>query len=553
MNINKFLFTGFIFSSIILISCGNSNNNDAILKKMACTFTFRFKSTYEVGEKFTSTGIIVKDENSKEELKDYTFSIEEDYEFKEKNDNFVVQILKENYVPYEFSLVIKEKEEIFEDTNEINLSLYNINDFHGSFSQSISTNEMGMSTLGEFLINQKEKNPYTLITSSGDMWQGGIESNKTKGNIISEAMNIIGFDAMAIGNHEFDWDEEAIIKNVEIMDFPLLNSNIFYKNSSTRPDYLTPSTLINKGNLKIGLIGSIAKSCEDDILKSVVDKFTFNFPKDYYLTESNKLREAGADIIILLAHDGNFDTYYNATETSSTFNKPYADVVFLGHDHNEKSKSKNNVPLVEAYSNGRSIANVELKLEKNEDVWSVSSSSTKFYSLNIGVSEDLKNSDIDNLVEKYKEVIGDVSRVICTFSKSYNRYGFLDLVNAAIIEYINGETSKSDIKVQAAIHNYSGIRVNEVGPGEFTYEDLIKACPFSNNITAIKVNEMSYESLLNQYPSVEITKFDTSLGYAWIGTINYVSEQLEPLDTRSYPPYIAEVVESYLTQHDGEF
>ena len=261
MNINKFFLSAFISSSFLITSCDNSN----IIKEMECTFTFRFKSKYEVGEAFSTSGIIVKDKSSKEELKNYTFSINEGYVFEEPNEDFKITISKGNYLNYEFSVCVV-GEGIIDEENKKTLSFYNLNDFHGSFMQNISTSEMGMSSIGQFLLNQKKKNPNTFITSSGDMWQGGIESNKTKGNIITDAMNIIGFDAMSIGNHEFDWDEDAIIKNVEMMNFPFLNSNIFYADSNLRPNYFTPSTLIERNNIKVGFIGTISKSCEDDIL-----------------------------------------------------------------------------------------------------------------------------------------------------------------------------------------------------------------------------------------------------------------------------------------------
>ena len=421
--------------------------------------------------------------------------------------------------------------------------------------QNISTSEMGMSSIGQFLLNQKKKNPNTFITSSGDMWQGGIESNKTKGNIITDAMNIIGFDAMSIGNHEFDWDEDAIIKNVEMMNFPFLNSNIFYADSNLRPNYFTPSTLIERNNIKVGFIGTISKSCEDDILYSVVKKFKFDYPREYYINESDKLRESGADIIVILAHDGNETTYKDATSISPTYNKPYADLVFLGHDHREKSYTFNNVPLVEAYSNGKSIANINLNIEKSENSWKVVSHEVMFHNLSTTVSETLSNSDIESLLDKYYEVIGDVNRVICTFKNTYDRYGFINIVNQGIIDYINGEKSLSDVKVTAAVHNYSGIRVNEVQKGDFTYQDLIKACPFSNNIYAMKVNKTQYEDLLNKHPYYEAEDFDSSLGYAWVGTISYVSEPLldSLLDYRSFPLYIYEIMEDYLIEHNGEF
>ena len=550
MNINKFFISAFISSSFLITSCDNSN----VIKEMECTFTFRFKSKYEVGEVFSTSGIIVKDKSSKEELKNYTFSIDEGYVFTEPNEDFKITISKENYLNYEFSVCVV-GESIKEDENKKTLSFYNLNDFHGSFKQNISTSEMGMSSIGQFLLNQKKKNPNTFITSSGDMWQGGIESNKTKGNIITDAMNIIGFDAMSIGNHEFDWDEDAIIKNVEMMNFPFLNSNIFYADSNLRPIYFAPSTLIERNDVKVGFIGTISKSCEDDILYSVVKKFKFEYPREYYINESNKLRESGADIIVILAHDGNEATYKDATSISPTYNKPYADLVFLGHDHREKSYTFNNVPLVEAYSNGKSIANINLNIEKSENSWKVVSHEVMFHNLSTTVSETLSNSDIESLIDKYYEVIGDVNRVSCTVRNTYDRYGFINIVNQAIIDYINGEKSLSDVKVTAAVHNYAGIRVNEVQKGDFTYQDLIKACPFSNNIYAMKVNKSQYEDLLNKHPYYEAVDFDSSLGYAWVGTISYVSEPLldSLLDYRSFPLYIYEIMEDYLIEHNGEF
>ena len=72
MNINKFFLSAFISSSFLITSCDNSN----IIKEMECIFTSRFKDTYYVGEAFSTSGIIVKDKSSKEELKNYTFSID---------------------------------------------------------------------------------------------------------------------------------------------------------------------------------------------------------------------------------------------------------------------------------------------------------------------------------------------------------------------------------------------------------------------------------------------------------------------------------------------
>ena len=90
-----------------------------------------------------------------------------------------------------------------------------------------------------YIINEKNKSPdTTVILSSGDMFQGSAISNMTQGGVVVEAMNEIGFDAMTIGNHEFDWGIDKIAayndgdeKNGEA-DFPFLSCNIVYKSNN---------------------------------------------------------------------------------------------------------------------------------------------------------------------------------------------------------------------------------------------------------------------------------------------------------------------------------
>ena len=88
--------------------------------------------------------------------------------------------------------------------------IYSLNDFHGMIFPNESC--CGISKIGEFIINQKKNNDCVIVLSAGDMFQGGSVSTLTKGEALVEAMNIIGFDAMTIGNHEFDWDIETVLK-----------------------------------------------------------------------------------------------------------------------------------------------------------------------------------------------------------------------------------------------------------------------------------------------------------------------------------------------------
>ncbi len=72
----------------------------------------------------------------------------------------------------------------------------------------------GIYKIGDFLIKEKQNSPETtLIISAGDMFQGTAVSSMTRGRKpVVDAMNIIGFDAMTLGNHEFDWGIDVVLK-----------------------------------------------------------------------------------------------------------------------------------------------------------------------------------------------------------------------------------------------------------------------------------------------------------------------------------------------------
>ncbi|HZJ89543.1 MAG TPA: metallophosphoesterase [Bacilli bacterium] len=96
-------------------------------------------------------------------------------------------------------------------------SFYAINDLHGALHARPEIAEPGLAKAGALLKAKKQERPdNTVILSTGDMWQGTFEAYHSKGEVVTLAMNEIGFDLMAIGNHEFDWGPEYILDNIAV-------------------------------------------------------------------------------------------------------------------------------------------------------------------------------------------------------------------------------------------------------------------------------------------------------------------------------------------------
>ena len=159
------------------------------------------------------------------------------------------------------------------------IDLYELSDMHAMIDRHVDTDSekayFGFDGLANFIKAKRQDNPGTLLLSSGDMWQGGAESNLTQGKIVAESMRYCGFEAMTLGNHEFDWGKSILSRNSAYFknDMPLLCGNLKYKEGGQRPDFVVPSKVVTRGAYKVGVIGTIGSTIEDSIAKSV-----FNVP-----------------------------------------------------------------------------------------------------------------------------------------------------------------------------------------------------------------------------------------------------------------------------------
>ena len=184
------------------------------------------------------------------------------------------------------------------------VDFYVFNDLHGKFCDT--SKQPGVDELGTYFEKMSATDDYTVIMSSGDMWQGTAESNLTQGKILTEWMNELGFVAMTLGNHEFDWGQEAIRNNLAVAEFPFLAINIYDVKTNTLVDYATPSIMIERGDIQIGIIGAIG-DCYSSISSDMVEGITFkvgNELTNLVKAEADKLRAEGADLIVYSLHDG---------------------------------------------------------------------------------------------------------------------------------------------------------------------------------------------------------------------------------------------------------
>ena len=384
-----------------------------------------------------------------------------------------------------------------DDCNElvvVNVDVFNINDLHGKISDG--DNHPGVDELTTYLEREKEHNEHVVLLSSGDMWQGSAPSNLTQGLIVTDWMNAMGFAAMAVGNHEYDWGSEPIMTNDSQADFPYLAINVYDRATDTRVDYCDASTMVTCGDLQIGIIGAIG-DCYSSISGDKVTDIYFKTGADLtrlVKAESQALREAGADYIIYILHDGYEQSTGNSVKNvhgrqlkyyyDIELSNGYVDLVFEGHTHQRYIlKDEYGVYHLQAGGDNQGLAHVEIQFNTaNGNV------KTRFAELvNTGVYANMEDDPIvEELLEKYQDQIAIATQVLGNNSAFRSSGELCQLV--AQLYYEKGlELWGEEYDIVLGGGFISARSPYTLAAGDVMYGDLQNIFPFDNNLVLCSV------------------------------------------------------------------
>ncbi len=409
------------------------------------------------------------------------------------------------------------------DKSVRNFEIYCVNDFHGMIDET--ENGVGLSKLFKKLKEYKDNG--ALIVSSGDMFQGSAVSSMSRGRVVVDAMNYVGFDCMAIGNHEFDWGIETVM-NYQDKDasngeanFPFLCANCIVKETNQLADWCIPYTVVEKQGIKIGIIGVIGQDEESDILRSYVDSYDFTDEFEALKKYSYILRtKEKCDLVIASCH---CDTSSINNRLVSLTGNYKIDVILNGHTHQsyygECTRNDGTiVPYIQSGCYGKYIGKVALTYDPvSKKV--TNSSATNLYAFNTCTSED---ENINSILNNYSEFV-NISREVLGVS---NTYIYKDLfgnwASNALMDYF---------KVDIGICNTGGIRGSgfPINDGqEVTYGDIFEIMPFENMVVTLKLKGKDIKNEILRYSNsyyisskYDLYSLDNEIYYT-IATVDYV-------------------------------
>lgn len=396
------------------------------------------------------------------------------------------------------------------------LDFYTINDTHGAIMNDHGK-QIGISAMSSFYKSQYDKNPEgTVILSSGDMWQGTADSNLTRGETMTNWMNLVGFEAMAIGNHEFDWGVKVIEQNKELANFPYLGINILDPNNQ-RPAWASPSMITYRGPYKIGIVGGIG-NLESSIAVSSLGGYSLsNKYRNLIEDEAERLKtEEACDIIVVSIHNGDLSITSKGAK--------YINAVFEGHTHeNYAYNDEYGIPHVQCYSNGSDIQQVSFRVNSDGELVlkQPSLQDHNYYGL-MGYSSD---EDTDVLIDYYATVVDPIKNEVLGYTdESLNSSYLATLSMKATLEYY--QEGDWHPEVVAAFANTGSARTS-LPAGEITYGNVYQVFPFDNanvfcTVSGMQVNQLLTDSYYASW-SDDSVKIEANKTYT-IVAVSYVTE-----------------------------
>ena len=211
-----------------------------------------------------------------------------------------------------------------------------------------------MSTLVNAVRAERPAN--TLLLDGGDTWQGSYTSLKTRGQDMVEVMNLLGVDAMT-GHWEFTYGTERVGELVESLDFPFLAGNVI--DTEWEEPVYESTRFFERAGVRVAVIGQAFPYTPVANPRYLIPELSFGIREEQVAAHVTAAREAGAQLVVLLSHNG-FDVDRKLASRVSGI-----DVILTGHTHDALPMvvEVDGTVLVASGSHGKFLSRLDVKVD----------------------------------------------------------------------------------------------------------------------------------------------------------------------------------------------
>ncbi|AIC28934.1 5'-nucleotidase protein [Rhizobium etli bv. mimosae str. IE4771] len=429
------------------------------------------------------------------------------------------------------------------------LNILHINDFHSriesinKFDSTCSAEEEGKKECFggaarlKTAIDQRRQalsGKNVLLLNAGDNFQGSLFYTTYKGAAEAEFLNLMKFDAMTVGNHEFDDSEDGLATFLDKVQFPVVTANVKATAASKLGDRIKPSLVLDVGGQKIGIVGAVTNDTPE--LSSPGPNVTIEDDVQTITAAVQDLKGQGVNKIIALTHVG------YPRDLAFIAKIPDVDVVVGGHSHsllsNTDPKAEGpyptmvdnpggyKVPVVQAASYSKYLGDIVVNFDDNGvvkdakgDPILIDSSFTPDPAVVTRVAELAKPIE-----ELRKKVIGasegpiEGDRKVCRVKEC----SMGNLVADAMLDRTKNQG------VTIAVQNGGGLRASIDG-GDVTQGEVITVLPFQNTLATFEATGADIVKALEN----GVSQIDQGAGrFPQVAGLKFSFDQSKPVGSR---------------------
>ena len=409
------------------------------------------------------------------------------------------------------------------------ITIMHTNDHHGRFWKN-SDGEYGLSaqkTVVDAIRREvAASGGHTLLLSGGDINMGVPESDLQDAVPDFLGMNLLGFQAMAVGNHEFDKPLLVLRMQRDLAKFPMLAANI-YENGQRMFD---PYKVFTIDGLRIGVMGLTTEDTYKMVMPENVKNIEFRSTQAEAAKVVPELR-AKADVVIAATHMGHYANGLSGSQAPGDVELARAvkgiDLVVGGHTQNPacmkaeneidtayvpgtecKPDRQNGTWIVQAHEWGKYVGRADFEY-RNGDFNLV-----KYALIPINLKRPVKGADGKTTLQTYTPEIPEDPAMLALL-RPYQDFGQEKLgvevgsvdsrlegdrtvvrAKPASLAVLIGLANMEKTKADFAIINGGGVR-DSIAAGKITYKDLLKVQPWGNTLSTVDLSADEVMSYLN--------------------------------------------------------
>ncbi|KAB7745293.1 bifunctional metallophosphatase/5'-nucleotidase [Nostocoides sp. F2B08] len=452
------------------------------------------------------------------------------------------------------------KPPIVMDKSVVDVQILALNDFHGNLEPpSGSSGRVGTppNTVdaggAEYLATHvkalEATNRNTVVVSAGDLIGASpLLSALFHDEPTIEAMNQIGLDINAVGNHEFDEGADELLRmqnggchptdgcldgdGFAGADFQFLAANVV--DESSGDTIFPPYTIENYNGAKVAFIGMTLEGTPLIVSPSGVAGLQFNDEADTVNALVPRLKQMGVSAIVVLVHEGGLPAAFGINECNGISGPivdivdrmdPRVDLVISGHTHQPYNCVIDGIPVTSAYSFGRLVTDIDMRVDRaKKEVTSIAIE-------NKIVTRDVpEDAGITSLIERYDVIAAPIAnRVIgsitATITRTANPAGESALGDVIADAQLDATDDPGFGDAVAAFMNPGGIRADLTyagssageGDGNVTYGEMFTVQPFGNSLVTMTLTGTQIDTLLEQQfeGAFRILQVSDGFTYTW--------------------------------------